>query len=78
MHSHGIHYIKLFPVIDKYVQKYLIEGNTYWALIQKIVNDKEDVIVRACQEYLEQCEKTGKHPMTPDIDGILSWIYKAT
>ena len=23
-HSHGIHYIKIFPIIDKYVQTYLI------------------------------------------------------
>lgn len=23
-HSHGIHYIKIFPITDKYVQSYLI------------------------------------------------------
>ena len=73
--SHGIHYIKLFPVTDKYIQKYRINGDTYLELIQNIVDEKESIIVNACQSYLEQCERGNRHFMTPDIDGIMSWLY---
>lgn len=31
-------------------------------------------IILACQTYLNEYEKGKRHPMSPDIDGILSWI----
>ena len=36
----GVHYIKLFPIDNKYIDNYLIENE----------------IVRNCQEYLKKCE----------------------
>lgn len=74
-HSHGIHYIKLFPIKDKYVQTYLI-SNTYDKLVKKKIDEKESEIIKSCQEYLEQCEKGKKHYMTPDIDGIIDMLSK--
>lgn len=75
-HSHGIHYIKLFPVSDKYINKYLIDGNKYWLMISSIIDKNEDVIITECQQYLKECEDGKMHPMTPDIDGILEWVDK--
>lgn len=76
--SHGIHYIKLFPVSDKYIESYLIDEDSFKMMIKGIIDNKdnEKEIVIACQNYLKQCEAGNKHFMTPDIDGILSWLEK--
>lgn len=71
---HGIHYIKIFPINDKYIQKYRIENNVYMQLIKSILDKNEKDIIRACQNYLCEYEEGRKNPMTPDIDGILSWL----
>ena len=72
-HSHGIHYIKLFPIDDKYVQSYLI-SEPFDILVKKIIDDNETDIIKSCQEYLQHCESGNKHFMTPDIDGIINML----
>ena len=72
-HSHGIHYIKLFPIDDRYVQSYLI-SESFDILVKKIIDDNESGIIQSCQEYLKQCESGNKHFMTPDIDGIIDML----
>ena len=71
---HGIHYIKIFPVDKRYVQKYRIENNTYLLQVKSILDKNEKQIISACQEYLKKYEQGLGHFMTPDIDGILSWL----
>lgn len=73
--SHGIHYIKLFPIHKKYIRKYRTDNDEYWELIKTKIDKNESEIISACQEYLNECEAGNKHYMTPNIDGILSWIY---
>ena len=72
-HSHGIHYIKLFPIDDRYVQSYLI-SERFDLLVKKIIDNNETAIIEACQDYLIQCEAGNKHFMTPDIDGIINML----
>lgn len=72
--SHGIHYIKLFPIKDEYIDTYLIDKDSYKQMVKNIIDKHEAEIIKACQSYLEQIETGSKHPMTPDIDGILSWL----
>ena len=72
--SHGIHYIKIFPIKIDYVESYLI-NEPYDILIQSIIDAHEKDIVDACQDYLGECEKGNHHFVTPDIDGILAWLY---
>lgn len=67
---HGVHYIKLFPIEDKYIDKYRV-GGEFDKLILDILSDNQDEIISACQKYLNECEKGNKHVMTPNIDGIL-------
>ena len=43
-------------------------------MIKRIIDKNEDKIIKACQVYLNECEKGRAHPMTPDIDGILKWL----
>ena len=73
--SHGIHYIKLFPVVDNYIAPYYISSQ-FDCQVKSIIDKNEKEIINKCQEYLNQCENGNKHYMTPDIDGILSWLYK--
>lgn len=72
-HFHGIHYIKLFPINDKYVQTYLI-SDEFDILIKEIIDKNEYNIVNSCQQYLKECEIGKKHFMTPDIDGIINML----
>ncbi len=71
---HGLHYIKLWPITDKYIQSYHIDEDKYLLLVSGIINKHEREIIHACQTYLDQCARGNKHNMTPDIDGILSWL----
>lgn len=75
-HSHGIHYIKLFPIDDKYIQSYLI-SEKFDLLVKEIIDNNETIIIRACQEYLIKCENGNKHYMTPNIDGIIDMLDNA-
>ncbi len=71
---HGIHYIKIFPISKEYIQKYNIDGNIFLQKVNSIINFNTKAIVTACQNYLAQAETGNRHPMTPDIDGILTWL----
>lgn len=71
---HGIHYIKLFPVDKMYIQPYKISKSGYLVMVKSILDKNESKIVDACQNYLNQYEKGKGNKMTPDIDGILSWL----
>lgn len=72
-HSHGIHYIKIFPITDKYVQSYLI-SDPFDLMVKNIIDNNESEIIQACQDYLFECENGNKHFMTPDIDGIIKML----
>lgn len=71
--SHGVHYIKLFPIKNIYVENYII-SEQFDLMIKSILDKNEKTIINACQKYLNQCEAGYKHFMTPDIDGILNWL----
>ncbi len=71
---HGVHYIKLFPISDAYINKYVIDGDDFLIKINDILHRKQNDIVEACQNYLVECESGNIHSMTPNIDGIISWL----
>ncbi len=71
---HGVHYIKMFPIDKKYIQPYKISKSGYLVMLKGILDKNESKIINACQEYLDKYEKGLGSPMTPDIDGILSWL----
>ena len=71
---HGVHYIKLFPMDRKYVHPYKISQSAYLVMVKNILDKNESKIVNACQSYLSEYEKGQGSSMTPDIDGILSWL----
>lgn len=71
---HGIHYIKLFPMDKKYIHPYKISQSAYLIMLKNILDKNESKIVNACQNYLKEYEEGRGSLMTPDIDGILSWL----
>jgi len=73
---HGLHYIKLFPIDSKYIQKYRIENNAYMQQVKAILDKNEKGIITACQDYLNEYEAGKKNAMSPDIDGILLWLQE--
>lgn len=67
---HGVHYIKIFPIENRYIDRYRISGKFYENII-RILSRNEAKIIHDCQKYLRECEEGRKHSMTPDIDGII-------
>lgn len=70
-HHHGVHYVKLFPIIETYIDRYHIKNNSYLLMIKKILDRKEAEIISACTAYLKACENGNRHSMTPLIDHII-------
>lgn len=69
-----MHYIKMFPIDDKYIQKYRIEDNPYMQQVKAILDKNEKEIVSSCQKYISEYENGKKNRMTPEFDDILSWL----
>ena len=73
-HRHGIHYIKMFPIVKSCKRRFRTEGNEYYETIQRILSKNTKEIVRSCQNYLEQYEKTGKPKYAVDLDKIIQLL----
>lgn len=71
-HRHGLHYIKLFPVSDAFLEKFRVDDNPYYILISSIIDRNSKTIVDACQAHLDSYVVDGKPRFSPDIDGILA------
>lgn len=72
---HGIHYIKLFPIVKEYIDLYKIKNDIYFDKIIKRIQKNEKQIITSCQDYLDNYSKDNKHPFTPNIDAILNLLY---
>lgn len=53
---HGLHYIKMFPINKKYLQKYNVDTDEYFIMIQTIVKNNIKDIVSEAQTYLTNYE----------------------
>lgn len=68
---HGIYYVKLFPISKKYVQSYLYKGDEFLTKVVEIIDNNDNAIIKACQDYLDEYEKGNRNAYTPDIDAII-------
>ena len=69
---HGVHYIKMFPIDRKIVNRFRTQGNSSATLMQQILNNNEKKIIADCQQYLIDYEK-GKRPLfCTDIDLLIN------
>lgn len=69
---HGIHYIKIFPIKKRYIDKYNIDGDPYLIKIKGIIDKNTKEIVDCSQKYLREYENGNIHRFSVDIDGIIS------
>ena len=68
---HGLHYLKMFPISNKYLEKFRTENNAYYEMIVKIIDKNEKNIIDQCQNYLNDYEEKGRPTYSPDIDKII-------
>lgn len=68
---HGVHYIKMFPVDRRAVNRYRTQGNAAASLMQQILNKNEKQIVDSCQRYLLEYERGNRPLFCTDIDLLL-------
>ena len=71
---HGIYYVKLFPIAKKYVQPYLYDGDIFLTKVVNIIDNNNDTIIKACQDYLDEYAKGNRNAYTPDIDAIIELL----
>lgn len=74
---HGIHYIKMFPVLRSETTIYRVAGNKQAMLIKSIIDKNEKQIVNECQAYLNSYSKETKSLYATDIDLLLE-VVKVT
>lgn len=72
---HGIHYIKMFPVINKYLKKFHYDKDNFYSLIHKIVLKNKNRIINEAQKYLDDYETGVRIQYSSNIDRIFMAIY---
>lgn len=50
---HGLHFIKMFPIKNEYLEKYHTENDPYYIKIHQIINRNKKEIIQRAQEYLD-------------------------
>lgn len=71
---HGIHYIKMFPIERRFLRRFRTKGNPYYETLQRILDEHESQIVRACQDYLDRYERDGRPRFAVDLDRIVAML----
>lgn len=73
---HGLHYIKMFPVSKKYLERYRTEGNEAATRIQNILDKNTKIIISSCQEYLNDYENGIISDFATDLDLLIEILEK--
>lgn len=75
-HRHGLHYIKMFPITPKYYEKFWVGKNKSYILFQNIIRSNRKLIIKECQDYLDNYAAGRIPPYAVNIDKILSNLEK--
>lgn len=70
-HRHGLHYIKMFPILKRHQRMFWVGENPSYVLYQSIIDKNERRIIQECQEYLDRYSAGEKPPFSVDIDAAL-------
>lgn len=73
---HGIHYIKMFPVKNEFLQVYHMEGNMFALMTKAVIDKNEKRIIQECQDYLTAYENGIRSKYATNIDFLLGQLYK--
>lgn len=72
---HGIHYIKMFPVLRSSTFKYRTQGNAQAELMKQIIDRNEKQIIKECQDYLIRYENGFVPQYATNIDLLLQIMH---
>ena len=53
------------------MQSYLYKGDEFLTKVVEIIDNNDNAIIKACQDYLDEYEKGNRNAYTPDIDAII-------
>ncbi|MFL0194414.1 hypothetical protein ACJDU8_02330 [Clostridium sp. WILCCON 0269] len=73
-HAHGLHYIKIFPVLTKYCDKFVMNESDYTAKLMQYIEKNISKIVGQAQEYLKKYEEGFRANYCTNIDRLLDTI----
>lgn len=66
----------MFPVEKRFLRRFRTEGNPYYEMVQRILDEHEREVVSACQEYLAKYEREGKPRFAVDLDALISLLER--
>lgn len=72
---HGIHYIKMFPVDNKFLKKFHYDKDKFYFLIYNIVVKNKDRIIDEAQKYLNNYSKGNRIEYATKIENIFMRMY---
>lgn len=75
-HRHGLHYIKMFPILKQYQGIYHTQGNFQSMLMKAYIDKNEKQIIRECQAYLNNYENGTIPRYATDLDYLIEQLYK--
>jgi len=75
-HIHGLHFAKMFPIINKYLEKYNYPDNNHATLTLSVLNKNIDKLVSMAQNYINEFEKGNRVNYCTDIEAIFNAINK--
>lgn len=73
-HRHGLHFIKMFPIRRKYVQKFYIDDNVGLQRAANILQKHEKQLIAQAQQYLDNYSLGLRPPYATDIDLLLQYL----
>ncbi len=71
-HAHGLHYIKMFPIIKKFQDKLIVPTDAYNKILHAFIKKNTKKIVQGAQEYLKRYENGARFAFCTDIDKLLT------
>ena len=72
--KHGLHYIKMFPIKDQYINKYYFETEENKHIVNKVQKNL-NLIISEAQQYIKDYENGTRHNYCTNIDVIFNEIY---
>lgn len=73
--KHGLHYVKMFPVKNEYLEKFHTENDKYYDIIKNRIKKNLSKITQEVQLYLDNYSAGKRELFSTDIDGILNTIF---
>lgn len=70
---HGLHYIKMFPVHKKYLQKFHVDKDVYYQKIMGIIQKNKKQIIKEAQAYLDNYQ----NGIIVNYSTQIAYIYQA-